>query len=487
VDETAPGYRWAGLGIALGCLAALAVLVIELGGMLIVTLALVVVAAGLFIGPARTAVLAAVTSAVGVILALSLDIDLKAYRIIGIVGGSLLGVAVAWAIDRRLRHIRRMTRTQSAIFEAVPDALLVLDDQGCVVAANHALGELVPGAHAGERVHPLLGHVLANGVDCGGGCILDDPSSLGAEHPLEVVDGERLRIDGRDIHIEYTAGRVDEHNWVVSLRDVGALVAADEDRRVLLEAATRQREQEILLRALGSPQLSALPEVPGVDLDMFNVAVDSSPSGRDIVDVTELPDGRVLILMVDALGSGVISVRDAWKVLYVARSYFISGVALSDLLSRTATTLAAETEPPKASVLAAVLDSRTGDLELATGGHPPGLIVHADGSSAWLEASGRGVGAPQPGSQSTAHALLAPTDSLVLYTDGVVSATHDVVAGLSNLRASATALRRRPTPGWARALLEAVLPPDPAAGDATVLLLRLSDQAGDSRQSRAIL
>ncbi len=486
MDETAPRYRWAGLGIALGCLAALALLVAELDGVLIVTLALVVVAAGLFIGPARTAILAAVTSAVGVVLAFSLDVDLRAYRLIGIVGGSLLGVAVAWAIDRRLRHVRRMTRTQSAIFDAVPDALLVLDDQGCVVAANHALAALVPGAHVGQRVHPLLGHVLATGVDCGGGCILDDPSSL--DRPVEVVDGERLRTDDRDVHIEYTAGRVDEHHWVVSLRDVGALVAADEDRRVLLEAATRQREQEILLRALGSPQLSSLPEVGGVDLDMFNVTTGrEAPNGRDIVDVTELPDGRVLILMVDAQGSGVISVRDAWKVLYVARAYFTSGVALADLVSRTATTLAAETEPPKASVLAAVLDIRSGELELASGGHPPALIVHEDGSTAWVEASGRGVGAPRPGSQSTARALLSPTDSLILYTDGVVSGTRDVVAGLSNLRASATALRRVPTEGWARALLEAVLPTEPAGGDATVLLLRLADHAGRARHNRAIL
>jgi hypothetical protein len=61
------------------------------------------------------------------------------------------------------------------------------------------------------------------------------------------------------------------------------------------------------------------------------------------------------------------------------------------------------------------------------------------------------------------------------------------VAGLSNLRASATALRRVPTEGWARALLEAVLPTEPAGGDATVLLLRLADHAGWARHNRAIL
>ena len=81
----------------------------------------------------------------------------------------------------------------------------------------------------------------------------------------------------------------------------------------------------------------------------------------------------------------------------------------------------------------------------------PGLLVHSRGTSQWLEAVGRGVGAPQPGSQTVVRTAMEPGDALVVYTDGVVNSTRDMVEGLSVLRASATALRNRPTAGWARA------------------------------------
>jgi hypothetical protein len=176
------------------------------------------------------------------------------------------------------------------------------------------------------------------------------------------------------------------------------------------------------------------------------------------------------------------SVRDAWKVLYVSRAHFAAGVPLDQLVARAAQTLAAEDEPPRASLLAAVLDPKTGEIDLVTGGHPPALLIRDDGTCQWLEASGRGVGAPHPGSQSMAHAQMAPSDSLLLYTDGVVDGTRDLVEGLSNLKASAIALRRRPADGWAKNLMNAVLTPRQTRGDASLLLVRLSGtpQHGDA-------
>ena len=206
----------------------------------------------------------------------------------------------------------------------------------------------------------------------------------------------------------------------------------------------------------------------------------SAAVGGDVIDVGQMPDGRVLILVVDALGSGVISVRDAWKVLYVSRAHFAAGVPLDQLIARSAQTLSAETQPPRASLLAAVMDPATGRVELVSGGHPPALLVHDDGSCDWLEATGRGIGAPRPGSQNVVQARVLPSDSLLIYTDGVVDGTRDLVEGLSNLRASAVALRRRSTQGWARIVMNAVMTPRQARGDASLLLVRL---AGAPEQS----
>jgi serine phosphatase RsbU (regulator of sigma subunit) len=87
---------------------------------------------------------------------------------------------------------------------------------------------------------------------------------------------------------------------------------------------------------------------------------------------------------------------------------------------------------------------------------------------------------PQP---RTARATIEPGDTLVLYTDGMVDGTRDIIEGLAVLRSSATALRARDIDGWARGLLQAVLPADVASGDATLLAVRLNGQSASVRQT----
>jgi PAS domain-containing protein len=467
----------------LGCLLVLAILVTEFSGSLIPTMGIVVVAAALFLTPRHTAIVAAAAIFTGVTITIATDASFKQYRIGNVVLASLLGVAVSWAIDLRVKHLARAQQTQARVFEAVPEGLVVLDNDGLVVLANPAMQAYAPGVQQGAPLHRLLGHVLPDGTICAGGCVLDDPRPLSADEPARFYEDERLLGPDGERWIEYNAARVDEVSSVVSLRDVTLIIEAEQDRRALLEAAARQREQTLLLEALGAPHHTRLPDIPGVDLDMWSITAGPDlPSGGDIIDVSHSPDGRVLMLVVDALGSGVMSVRDAWKVLYVSRAHFAAGVPLDQLVARAAQTLATEDEPPRASLLAAVLDPKTGEIDLVTGGHPPALLIHDDGTCQWLEASGRGVGAPHPGSQSMARAQMAPSDSLLLYTDGVVDGTRDLVEGLSNLKASAIALRRRPVHGWAKNLMNAVLTPRQTRGDASLLLVRLSGtpQDGDA-------
>ena len=484
MDHEGPRHSKAVIGVSLGCLLTLGFVVSEFGAPLVVTMGIVVVAAGLFLTPRQTLIVAVAALATALTLAFTVDVDDKGYRIGNVLLACTLGVAASWALQQRVRRIEAMRRTQEQVFASVPDALVVLDNDGAMMQGNHALTQLVPAATAGERLHPQLGHVLADGTSCPGGCCLDDPQQVELCGPSDPVEGERITAGGTARWVEYSCGRIDDESTVVSLRDVSALVAAEEDRRALLEAAARQQEQQVLMAALGSPVTTPLADVPGVDVDMWSTAAPGgSATGGDIVDVSQLPDGRVLILMIDARGSGVTSIRDAWKVLYLSRAYLTSGVPLGEFVARTATTLAAEQDPPKATVLAAVLDPGTGDLELATGGHPPGLLLHDNGTTQWLEATGRGVGAPLPGSQNVVSAQLRPGDSLVLYTDGVVGGTRDLVEGLSNLKSSATAFRRRSTQGWSRALMDAVLPPGTANDDATVLLVRGAVQDGPSLQT----
>jgi len=458
------------LPVAIGVLLVLAVGVLVFGGVLIPTLGIATVGAGLFLPPLRTLALGGLAVALAAALVVTQDIDHVGYRIGNVALASALAVLASWTIGQRMLSIRALNRTQASVFASVPDGLAVLNADGVVLQCNDALTELVTQAAVGQRLHPLLGHVLAGGTLCAGGCQLDSPRSASET----LVEGESITGVDAQIAVEYTAAPIDSDRFLVSLRDVTALKDAELNRRLLLEAAVRQGEQERLLRALGAPEFAHLPQVAGVKLDLYSTpSATGSPTGGDLVNVAPLPDGRILVMIADALGDAFLSVRDASKVLQTARAYVEAGIRLEDVVGRTAQTLATEVEVPDVSLMLAVLDTSTGRLDLAGGGHPPALLIRENGATEWLEGTGPGIGQQQPEPTVVVTRQLTPEDSLVFYTDGVVDGAQDVIEGLSALRASATALRKRGTQGWAKTVTDAVLVPDQNSGNATVLLVRL--------------
>lgn len=468
------------LPLAIGVLLVLAVGIVLFGGALVPTLGIAAVGAGLFLPPLRTVLVAVFAVALAAILVPTQNIENPGYRIGNVALASALAVLASWTIEQRMASIRALNRTQSSVLASVPDGLAVIDAQGVVLQCNEALTRLVTQAAVGQRLHPLLGHVLADGSLCAGGCQLDSPHT-GTE---ALIQGESITGLDAQIAVEYTTAPIDDQRYVVSLRDVTALKDAELNRRLLLEAAVRQGEQEQLLKALGAPEFAHLPQLAGVRVDLYSTPTAAgSPTGGDLVNVAPLPDGRILIMIADALGDGVLSVRDASKVLYTARAYVEAGIRLEDVVGRTARTMATEAEVPDVSLMLAVLDTMSGRIDLAGGGHPPALLIRENGATEWLEGTGPGIGEQQSEPSAAITRQLTPADSLVFYTDGVVDGAQDVFEGLSTLRASATALRKRSVEGWAKTVTDAVMVPGQNSGNATVLLVRLDPDAG--RQTTA--
>jgi PAS domain-containing protein len=468
--------------LALVLLPLIAVGVIAVGGPVVPLIGIVTVAAGLFLPPRRTLVVALAAVLLSVPLLSTQDLGYPATRLVNITLAAGLAVLASWTIDQRMRDIRELNLLQASVFASVPDGLAVLNLDGTVVQCNQALAALVPGVRTGARLHPLLDHHLADGRACPGGCPLDIPAMTPNTH----TNGETITRDGVPVAIEYTAAAVDDHAVVVSLRDVTAAKQAEQERGMLLEASVRQGEQEHLLRALGAPAYARLPSVSGLQLDVYSSQVDASGgNGGDLVEVVPLADGRVLVMIADAIGAGFLPIRDAWKVLNTARAYMEAGIQLDDIIARTADALTVEPSHPDVSLMLAVIDPREEEVELVGGGHPPALLVRDNGATEWLESTGAGIGPDLPVPTTPLTRQFAPGDSLVFYTDGVVDSSQDVIEGLSNLRSSAAALRKRPTAGWAQTVVQAVTGPDQNSGNATLLLVRL-DGSG-KRQTTAIL
>lgn len=177
-----------------------------------------------------------------------------------------------------------------------------------------------------------------------------------------------------------------------------------------------------------------LPDLDAVELAVhYASAEDDAPTGGDLYDVLVLPGGDLHVVVVDAAGHGVTSTRAALDVIHAVRVLALDGRPLETLVRRVGEIFRPVHPDLVATVLVARLDVRRGVLRVATGGHPPPLVVAPQGPPAYAPATGRGVGYPDPGSDLVAECRLEPGTLVLFYTDGLVEATRDLNAGLDRL------------------------------------------------------
>jgi serine phosphatase RsbU (regulator of sigma subunit)/PAS domain-containing protein len=466
--------------VACAVLLALAFAVTRSSPVLISTLGVVVVTVGLVLPPGQTAVVAAVALGLAVVLAAGYEDSV--FRVINVGVGALLGLGASWSRSLSVGRIERLRAEEGALLASVIDAVVMLDADGRVVRSNDALRSLVPDAAPGTELHPLLNHRRADATTCPGGCAL---SGRLVDGDAVVVDGEWIGPPGREVPVEYVASPTGAAGVAVSIRDRSERLRVEREREGRLSAEAAARDHQRVLGHLGATLTPTIPDVPGLEMDVCSRPSDVyAPTGGDLLDAFVADDGRLLVILVDALGHGIGTVRDAWKVLYATKSYLTLGLPLDEVVQRAAAMFATDPQPPVATLLAASIDPRTGEVSVAGGGHPPPLVLRGGGTADWLDIPGRGVGTPDPRSESVVTTALAPGDSIVLYTDGLVEARRDVVAGMLGMRATAVALRREPTQGWAQRLVDAVLAEAEAPDDTVVLMVRRVPREGLDGQVR---
>jgi phosphoserine phosphatase RsbU/P len=213
--------------------------------------------------------------------------------------------------------------------------------------------------------------------------------------------------------------RVEVH---VSLRRLtSALIQANDD------LVDRQRQLDEDLRAAGEVQKALVyrgqPALPGlVTAGRFEP---SAKVGGDLFNAVQLSGTSSALWILDVSGHGV-------------PSALVSMCAAQSLTPMGGFVLDGDREPSRPSaVLEAldaifpferfekfftaayvVFDSSTGNLTYSSGGHPPPLLVKANGDVLTLEEGGPLVGSGI-GGYSDGCLLLAAGDRVVLYTDGV--------------------------------------------------------------------
>jgi GAF domain-containing protein len=255
------------------------------------------------------------------------------------------------------------------------------------------------------------------------------------------------------------------------------LVTLASDASTAVERAQLLQSRADVARTLQAAMLSHLPAPPGVALDaVYLPAEETEQVGGDWYDAMELADGGFAIVVGDVTGHDMPAATRMGQLRSMLRALLwehdkppslvlelLDQANVGTGLEATATAFLARLEPPTPSGIR--------QLTWSSAGHPPALVRRADGQCDVLD------GRPDlplgfvPSRQRHDHvAMLAPHDSLVVYTDGLlerrdeslrtsIDRAVDVVAGVPDLDA--------------RAVVDALGPTGERRDDVVVLTLRM--------------
>lgn len=271
----------------------------------------------------------------------------------------------------------------------------------------------------GGRIHyethfaPLL--ITHGGFD---GAALDLVGVDGTRLPVFVTANVRTDADGVPVSVRITASDARE-------RRAYERELLEERRNAERERARAQLLASTLQRSLLPPTLSP---PTGLDAAAHYHFASTYDVGGDFYDLFPLAEDRWGFFLGDVCGKGpdaAVVTSSTRYALRAAAVYDRDPVAVLQNLNSVLVQEFGQEDSRFCTVVFGVL-TRTSDgfdVELASGGHPPALVLRADGSSEYVETpGGQLVGLVVDARFAAARVRLAPGDTLVLYTDGLTEA-----------------------------------------------------------------
>ncbi|GGP82831.1 SpoIIE family protein phosphatase [Saccharothrix coeruleofusca] len=204
------------------------------------------------------------------------------------------------------------------------------------------------------------------------------------------------------------------------------------ERELLRARREAERERERLQRLTSTLQRTLLPaelpEVLGLEIAAHYHAASSDQVGGDFYDVFPLDADRWGFFLGDVCGKGPQAAVLTSLTRYTLRAAAVHDTDPVAVLSTLNSVLRQRHDPgaPRFCTVVFGLLQPDGDdfaVSLASGGHPPPLVIRADGEVDVLTTpGGQLVGALPDAHFVATSARLTPGDVLVLYTDGLTEA-----------------------------------------------------------------
>jgi PAS domain S-box-containing protein len=170
----------------------------------------------------------------------------------------------------------------------------------------------------------------------------------------------------------------------------------------------------------------SLPEIPGVDLaSLYRAAGELNDVGGDFYDVLAYGEGRWLLVIGDVCGKGPRAAAVTALARHTLRTAAMLGLTPTAMLE---TLHSALRQQPSGSDLCTVclatleLGREGAQLTVTLAGHPPPLIIDADGERRQVGTPGTLLGVLDPIEISEVAVELESGQTLLLYTDGLPEA-----------------------------------------------------------------
>jgi anti-sigma regulatory factor (Ser/Thr protein kinase)/putative methionine-R-sulfoxide reductase with GAF domain len=234
------------------------------------------------------------------------------------------------------------------------------------------------------------------------------------------------------LHVGTRAPREFTNDDAAVLQLAAARVAPGIERARLVDALEREHRVAVALQRSLLP--AYLPEVSGVTVGARYLPARDEVGG-DWYDVIDLDRGVVGVTIGDVVGHGLRAAALMSQLRTGVRAYAVEGLEPSAVLEGVNRLLHTITERGMATAAYGVFDSETGELKIASAGHPPPLIVPPSGDPYFLEVD------PGPPLGTISHPTFPQTamrlgseEIALLYTDGLVEVRGESVQdGLARL------------------------------------------------------
>lgn len=376
--------------------------------------------------------------------------------------------AGALARGRLVADVMEERRRLDEILTTTSDGICTLDADGVVRSWNPAMATIT-----GLAAADVVGRAGALAP-------LRAQDSSGEPVELALWTAQRLpeqlcvtRADGATRRLSCSYSRRGDAVLVVVARDVTPVDEIERLRQEFNRLVEAEAAQRLVVEQLQATVMPPEPEVSGAELGLSYLASEeTAPTGGDLYDWQVLPDGDVHVAVVDVLGHGVAATKDALAVVHTLRTIAFEGTPLEDIIGRADQLLGAQHPELVATVVVARYSPASGRVRVASGGHPPALVVSARGEVTQLAAHGGAIGWPGAGSDLVAEATLDVRDALVLYTDGLVEAGKDILAGMDALVGHARDVAHLPAPELAEELVRRSLEGAARRDDTLALVVR---------------